>query len=457
MPKNSDRLCKRQRGARYMSHKLRPYQLDLINATRQAYRDGFKSPCIVLPCGGGKSVIVAEMARQATAKGNRVLFLVHRQELCEQIRNTFRWWGVNMDFCRVGMVQTISRRVNKIHPPALIITDENHHSLARSYKKIYEAFPDAKRVGVTATPVRLNGGGLGDVNDKLIIGVSAKWLINHHYLAPYEYYAPTVADLTGIHTRHGEFVTDEVVKKLNQSAIYGDVISYYRQLAEGQQAICYCASIEHSKTMAKQFNAAGIRAAHIGGETPKQERNEIVSKFRSGIIRILCNVDLISEGFDVPDCSVSILLRPTKSLTLYIQQSMRCMRYKPGKRAVIIDHVGNYARFGLPDMDRKWDLTPKKKASKKREQPDFKIRQCPKCFYTHEWAPVCPHCGFVYPVKEHTLEEIKNARLEKIQGIVLDYTTPNDCQTMEELRAYAKQHGYKPGWCYFQAKRRGII
>lgn len=437
-------------------NQLRPYQLDLINATRKAYRAGFRAPCIVLPCGGGKSVIVAEMARQATAKGNRVLFLVHRAELCDQIRSTFKWWGVDMRLCYVGMVQTVCRRVKKLHPPALIITDENHHSLARSYKKIYESFPNAARVGVTATPVRLNGGGLGDVNDKLVIGVSAKWLIENNYLAPYEYYAPTVADLTGLHTQHGEYVTEEVMKKLNKQAIYGNVINYYRQLSDGKQAICYCASIEHSKAMAEQFNAAGISAAHIDGETPKAERAEIVNRFKSGDILILCNVDLISEGFDVPDCNTAILLRPTKSLTLYIQQSMRCMRYKPGKTAVIIDHVGNYARFGLPDMDREWDLAPKK-PSKKKQESEIKIRQCPHCFFTHEWAPVCPKCGYVYPVKERTLEEIKTAHLEQIKGVVLDYTTPNECQTLQELQAYAKNQGYKPGWAFYQAKRRGII
>ena len=436
-------------------NQLRLYQVDLIDRVKQAYRDGFKAPCVVLGCGGGKSVIVAEMARRTTAKGNRVLFIVHRQELCDQIKNTFEWWGVDMRLCRIGMVQTICRRTAKIHPPALIITDENHHCLAKSYKKIYEAFPDARRIGVTATPIRLNGGGLGDVNDKLVIGVSTKWLIENSYLAPYDYYAPTVADLTGLHVQHGEYITEEIVSKLNQSAIYGDVIKYYRQLSDGKQAICYCASIEHSKNMAEQFRAAGIPAEHIDGETPKAERKQIVDAFRAGTVMILCNVDLISEGFDVPDCNTAILLRPTKSLTLYIQQSMRCMRFKLGKRAVVIDHVGNYARFGLPDADREWSLEPK--VTKKKEEPEIKIRQCPECFYTHEYAPACPHCGFVYPIKERTLDEIKEARLEQITGIVLDYSTPEECGTLQELQAYGKARGYKPGWAWYQAKRRAII
>ena len=436
-------------------HSLRPYQTDLFNAARQAYRDGYKYPCVVLGCGGGKSVIASEMAKQATLKGNRVLFIVHRRELVSQITDTFKWWGVDMNLCTVGMVQTITRRTAKIAEPELIITDESHHGLATSYRKIYEAFPNAKRIGFTATPIRLNGGGLGDVNDILVTGVSTKWLITNNYLAPFDYYAPTVADLSGLHVKHGEYITEEVVGKLNKPAIYGDVINYYRQLSDGKQAICYCASVEHSKAMANEFNFAGIIAAHLDGTTPDEERRQIVEGFRQGRIKIICNCEILGEGFDVPDCNTSILLRPTKSMVLYIQQAMRCMRYLPGKRAVIIDHVGNYARFGLPDQNREWSLEPK--AKKETTAPEILARQCPLCFYTHETAPICPHCGYVYPIKERTIEEIKEARLEQIKGIVVEYNTPNNCKTMAELQAYAKLKGYKNGWAYFQAKRRGII
>ncbi len=155
-------------------NKLRQYQLNLIEKVKQAYREGFRRPCIVLPCGGGKSVITVEIARRATEKGNRVLFIVHRRELVDQIRLTFYNWGVNLSLCRIEMVQTACRRLKKIPEPRLIITDENHHCLAGSYRKIYDAFPEAQSLGVTATPIRLNGGGLGDVNDTLFEGVSAK-------------------------------------------------------------------------------------------------------------------------------------------------------------------------------------------------------------------------------------------------------------------------------------------
>lgn len=440
---------------------LRPYQVDLIEKARQAYRDGYKSPCIVLPCGGGKSVIVAEMAKSATAKGNRVLFLVHRRELVEQIKRTFEWWGVNMNLCNVTMVQTANRHIAQISPPKLIITDESHHSLASTYKKIYEAFPSAKRIGVTATPVRLDGSGLGDVNDRLVIGVSAKWLIEHKFLAPYDYYAPEIADLSGVKTSRGEFETGSMEQVLMKSAIYGDVIGHYKRLADGKKAICYCVSVAHSKAMAEEFQNNGISATHIDGTTPISQRSAIIEKFRKGEITILCNVDLISEGFDVPDCECAILLRPTKSLTLYIQQSMRCMRYTDGKRAVIIDHVGNYARFGMPDADREWSLFGRPKSEKQRTDEEISVLQCPECFYT--FVPpknedrICPCCNYVFPKKSRKIEEKQGTELKKITGFSLDFTTPDDCKSLRELQAYAKKMGYKSGWAYYQAKERGLL
>ena len=441
---------------------LRKYQIDLIEKARESYRNGAKAPCIVLPCGGGKSVIVAEMAKCATAKGNQVLFLVHRRELVEQIKRTFEWWGVNMNLCDVMMVQTASRRIAQIRPPKLVITDENHHSKASTYLQIYDAFPDVKRIGVTATPIRLDGSGLGDVNDRLVVGVSAKWLIENHYLAPYDYYAPAIADLSGLKVIRGEFETDGIEKILMKSAIYGDVISHYKKLANGKKAICYCASVNHSKAVSQALQQAGIEARHLDGSTPAPVRKRIVDDFRRGAVQVLCNVDLISEGFDVPDCECAILLRPTQSLTLYIQQSMRCMRYKPDKRAVIIDHVGNYARFGMPDADRQWSLDEKDKTSYDALSDAVGTVNCPECYYTFESFKgdserICPNCGYVFPKKERAVEIRENAELEKVTGFVLDYDSPEQCRNMKELQIYAKKKGYKSGWCYYQGRQRGFI
>lgn len=408
-------------------------------------------------------MIAADMAKRTTDNGKRVLFLVHRRELCEQIENTFLAYGVDMSLCQVGMVQTITRRLPKTERPSLIITDENHHCLASSYKRIYEYF-DSHCVGVTATPVRLNGGGLGEINDTLIIGISAKELISRKCLSPYEYYAPPVTDLSGLRSRNGDYVPEDIEKALAKPHIYGDVIRYYNHLSGGKKAICYCATVKHSKDMAEAFRTAGINAAHIDGCTPKGERAELINSFRSGAIKILCNVDLISEGFDVPDCNTSILLRPTKSLILYIQQSMRCMRYQPDKTAIIIDHVGNVHRHGLPDQEREWTLEPK---PQKKQQNTVSVRQCPECFFTHDPAPVCPNCGHSYAAMER--EQLREKRETELKRIVQKehdrrlklkvskYSSPNECRTYRELSIMADLKGYAHGWAWHKAVEMGIL
>ncbi|HAA4900788.1 TPA_asm: helicase, partial [Listeria monocytogenes] len=297
--------------------------------------------------GAGKSVILSEIIRMTTHNKNHVLFLVHRKELIDQIRNTLIMNEVDMSYVKLGMVQTIVRRLNKTSEPSVIIIDESHHVLANSYKKIIHHFSKAKVVGFTATPVRINGGGLGDINDTLIEKVNVKWLIENQFLAHYKYYAPEIVQTETLNVkRTGEFDMTSLDDQFNKRMIWGGVIKHYQKLANGEQAILYASSIYQSEKMAASFNAVGISSAHIDGKTPKLIRDDIIKRFREGEIKVLCNLDLIGEGFDVPDCSTVIMLRPTQSLSLYIQQSMRGMRYKHNKTAIIIDHVGNVKRFG---------------------------------------------------------------------------------------------------------------
>lgn len=439
---------------------LRDYQQRLIDDFFTALDDGFTAPCIVLPCGGGKSVILAEIAKIYTAKDKRVLFIVHRKELCEQISATFTNYGVQMQNCKIAMVQTLTRRLATEPTPDLIITDENHHSLATSYKRIYEHFNTVPRIGVTATPERINGAGLADVNDKLIVGVNAKWLIANGYLTPYDYYAPIV-DLPKFHTRNGDFVQSEVTDffNKNQRKIYGDVVRHYRRLADGKQAICYLPTVDFSKQTAQKFNEQGIASAHIDGGTPKGVRDEIINRFRRGEIKILCNVDIVSEGFDVPDCECVILLRPTKSLILYTQQAMRCMRYKPNKRAIIIDHVNNIQRFGFPDKEREWLLDGHPKQKKDGEAP---LKSCPMCFRALPIsATECP-CGYEFETNSGETTTVNTELVNLVdpnstKERVKFFKSANECQTVEELTEFAKFHKYKPGWVYYQQIKRGWL
>lgn len=449
-------------------YELRPYQEELVKGIQIAWRSGHRKPCIVLPCGGGKSVILAEIARRTTAKGGRVLFLVHRQELCDQIENTFRNGGVDMSLCKIAMVQTVTRHLEDELPPKLIMTDECQHSPSNTYKRIYERFPNSYMIGATATPLRLDGTGMGTVYDELIVGVTVKELIAMNCLSPFRYYAPDTVDMSSVRKVRGDYSQSDTEAVLNKPKIYGDVIEHYRHLADGRKAIAYCPTIAYSEMLAERFSEAKIPAAHLDGNTPKDKRAKIISAFRKGVIKILCNVDLISEGFDVPDCSCAILLRPTTSLVLYTQQSMRCMRYQPDKTAIIIDHVGNVERFGLPDTDRKWLLNPPKKERGKiatAAKNAISVKQCPKCYYTYYSTEIaCPNCGYtkievknLFEDKKAVLKEYKEQMEKHDDELVAEYTDVSQCKTMRELYAYARKKGYKPGYAYIQGKKRGFF
>lgn len=427
--------------------KLRPYQEELIEKIKAELKKGKKSVCAVLGCGGGKSIIQGMIAKSATNKGSRVLFLVHRKELCTQIEDTFRLCGVDFDLCDIMMVQTATRRLGKITEPSIIITDEAHHCLSNSYIRIYEYFSNALKLGFTATPVRMNEGGLGKVFDSLVESVSTKWLIDNNYLSPYKYFSVKLADTKNLHTARGDYDSKEVAKLMENNYIYGETIKNYLKIAKGKKTIVYCASIKSSLETVSKFKTNGIRAEHVDGTTPKNQREQIINDFRNGEIDVLSNVDLFGEGFDVPDCECVILLRPTKSLTLFIQQSMRSMRYKENKTAVIIDHVGNVFKHGFPDDKREWSLKTKKKKAK----GTIIVKQCPVCFAClKNTVTECTECGYIFPKAERTEKETVSAELTEISKsdvyAVMPYESYTKLKTFEELREFQRARKYKFGW-----------
>lgn len=435
---------------------LRPYQSKLINDIYTSVRGGNNSVVAVLGCGGGKSVIQGSIAKQTTDRGKRVLFLVHRQELCKQIANTFKSLGTDMSLCDVSMVQTASRRLNSLPDYDLIITDECHHSTANTYKKIYDHYSDVTRLGFTATPIRLNKGGLGEVYSDLITSVSTQWLIENGYLAPYKYYSVKLADTSTLHTVAGEFKQDEVAQLMEHKEIYGDTVKQWKRLAEGKKTIVYCASVEASKKTAERFSAEGYNSIALDGKTPQNERERAMERFRQGEITILCNCELFGEGLDVPDCECVVLLRPTQSLTLHIQQSMRSMRYMPNKTAIIIDHVGNCYRHGLPDDDREWSLEPKHK-----QENIVKIRECKSCFAVYPpTLNKCPYCGTEATTEirktDRKTVEVDLVELKRTEDIRNTKPQEAELKTWEEVVEFQKIHKYHFNWCIRYAKAHGI-
>lgn len=461
-------------------YKLFDYQQDLVNRALKAYADGYKAPCIVLGCGGGKSVIIAEIIRRSTHKGNRVLFLVHRKELKDQIKNTLINNEVDMDLVHVGMVQTVCRNLDKHPKYDLIVIDENHHSLAKSYRKIIDYF-NTYVLGFTATPIRLNGDGLGDVNDILIEGVSIKWMIENHRLSPYRYFSLPSIDLEKLRmSSTGDFTNQSMGDALSKT-IYGDTVDNYKRLINGQKTILYAHDVKFSKGYAEYFNKSGIPSKHIDAKTPKAERDQVIQEFREGKILVLCNVDILGEGFDVPDCTAVMLLRPTKSLSLFIQQSMRPMRYQPNKTAYILDHVANFDRHKFPDIKRTWTLE-KKDRKRKDDEEHYKTWECDigtggcgvllgendipeiqtKYISTEDGLfevkryRQCPMCGLKHYIEREDKDEVEGDLVEYTQEdrdkITLMKTDWRQATSYRELQAIGKAKGYKASWSAFKAK-----
>lgn len=426
---------------------LRPYQNDIIVKTRKVLAR-YQSPCVVLGCGGGKSVICGMISKMATDKGNRVLFLVHRIELVDQIVDTFKFCNVNMELCDVKMVQSAHKLV---HDYKLIITDEAHHSTAKTYQNLYNRYPEAKRVNVTATPCRTDGRGLVETCDYLLETVSTKWLIENNYLAPYKYFGINLLTIKPKKVR-GEY--EDLTETLSKPKIYGDIMKYYR---EGSKVICYCSGLEHSRATAEEFNSRNIPSSHIDGGTEKTERKQIIEDFRSGKIKVLCNFSLLGEGFDVPDCDTVMILRKTSSLNLFIQMSMRSMRYKPNKIAYIYDFCGNCYEHGLPDDDRKWSLDSNVSIKKNPDaEPDVLVRICSECFraYSSTEGRYCPYCNHDNGKTKAEIKADKEAELVEIKR--KDKIELHSCKNLDELIEYAVKKEYEIGWVCHRAKLKKI-
>jgi superfamily II DNA or RNA helicase len=422
---------------------LRPYQLDAVNKVKQSFAKGHKRVILRLDCGSGKTAISADMCIKSAKKGNEVLFLVHRKELLDQTYETFEMFEDYHKYkhkIKIGMILSVGNRLDQ-YDPQFIVADECNFSLAKSWRKVIEHYDNAWTLGLSATPIRLDGKALGDIYDDIVEGVDAQWLIDNGYLAPYDYYAPSTEAIE-YKMRGMDFSMDDVTAKLMKSKIYGKVEDY---IDNSRKTIIYCPSIEFSKALCDR-----IGATHFDGNTKKKDRDRIIKDFRKGNIRVLSNVDLVGEGFDVPDCDTVILLRPTMSLSLYIQQSMRCLRPRPGKRATIYDLVGNCYRHGLPTEKRDWSLEGRMSVANKSGEPDIVVRRCDKCQLIYSGtASVCPYCGYNNGKTKREIEQERQAELEKIEQLEKkkERMEQGRAKTLQELIAIGKARGYKsPYW-----------
>lgn len=404
---------------------LRDYQNTWLDGLRDAFRAGFHSPLGVLPTGGGKTVCFSYLAARLSENRKRTVILAHRSELLDQISATLESFGVDhgriapgyaydrRQLVHVASTQTLARRLDRVEVPDYAIPDEAHHFTVESQSgKILGDWrgrnPNLRTVGVTATALRLDGEGLGGNFDTIVIGPSSAALTELGALCPYRLFAPaTPVDLSGIGRQAGDFARGATEAAIDKPRITGDAVSHYRKLCDGAPAVAFCVSIAHAEHVAETFRAQGYRSASIDGKMDHGLRAALVADFKRGAINVLTSCDLISEGFDLPGLCSAILLRPTMSLALYLQQVGRALRIAPGKReAIILDHVGNSARHGMPDDDREWSLIGRS-GDRKTKAGAAACRQCEKCFAVSPAAALkCRECGEVFPVRPREVEQV---------------------------------------------------
>lgn len=456
---------------------LRSYQIKAIDSLRYSFNTkGKKSPLLVMPTGAGKTVVFAAISKAISDNEKNVLILVHRRELIDQASKKLKAIGVDhgviaakykssQNNIQIASVQTLVRRlVTNTFNPNYIIIDEAHHAAAGSWQKIIEHFKDAFKIGCTATPIRLDGRGLADYFDDLVLGPGVAKLIKQEYLAPYKVFAPPLKiNLDKVKTLGGDYQKQELEKEINSADIIGDAVQQYKKHADGLPAIAFCISIKHATDVCNKFKDAGYKAAIVHGGMKVEDRDTAIKGLENGKVQVLTSVDVISEGTDVPDVSAAILLRPTKSEGLYLQQVGRVLRPKPDKTAIILDHVNSTRTHGFVDDKKEWSLDSQKKKKKKGELAPH-VETCKKCFATYKPTPTCPVCGFESQNRERfikqeegELEELKRKEqeeTEKKQQKLLIATA----KTLEELEMVAKILGYKKGWAYrvFASRRNKV-
>jgi superfamily II DNA or RNA helicase len=414
---------------------LRYYQAGMVGAARAAFAQGHKRVLLVSPTGSGKTIVFCHIAMTAASKGKRTMILVHRQELVDQTCAALTAFGVDhgviiagakydaSKLIQVASVQTLIRRLDKVQGCDLIVIDEAHHAVAGSWRQVIDRFDSSWVLGVTATPERLDGKGLKDVFTTLLRGPEVRDLVRDGFLSPPSYYAPTRVDLSAVKTIRGDFDARQLADCIDKPHIIGDAVEHYRKHADGQSAVAFCINIKHAENVAASFRSAGIASEVLDGTLSPEVRRDRVRALGCGEIKVLTSCEIINEGFDLPVVAVGILLRPTQSLGLHLQQIGRVLRPAEGKtRAIILDHAGNLERHGLAEDVREWSLEGKKKRIKETKEV-IRTRQCPACFACHAWSPCCTECGHEYQVQEREIKveegvlvEVGNYKIRCICG-----------------------------------------
>jgi superfamily II DNA or RNA helicase len=423
---------------------LRPYQLAAIAAVRDSLSD---RPILCLPTGSGKTYTAANLVADLALP---TLWVAHRKELIEQAARDLSHRGLTTGIImagysptdapvQVGSVQTLARRT----PPAadLVVIDECHHVCSDSYSSLLSGYHHAHIVGLTATPFRLDGRGLGSVFGRIIAPTSTRELCDLGILHAPRVWCGKAPDLRGVAITGGDYNAKQVAERANTQELTGDIVAEWEKHAGGARTVCFATDVEHSKAIVDAFRSRGIAAEHLDGSMSRDDREGVLARLSSGQTRIVSNCMVLTEGWDLPALEVAIVARPTASLNLHLQMIGRIMRACVGKSgAIVLDHAGNHHVHGLVTRELEYSLDSVRKTG---ESEPLGLRRCRKCGLYFEPAVFsCPDCGW-HPVAAEVA-----ARVVTGKGVLEAFADQFDyfSQVWIALESERMAAGYKPGW-----------
>lgn len=464
---------------------LRPYQAGGVQGIRQSFARGNRRVLYQLSTGGGKTRIMAEIVRMARERRSRVVLLAPRRELVYQIRDALKAQGVSAGVIMAGEARSLYADVHvcsfdtlharaiqrdKIDLPSadLVLVDEAHLAVADGRQEILRRYGDVRQVLVTATPARGDGRGLCEIADDLVLGPSMQELIDMGHLVPLRYFAPSEPDLKAVKlNKDGDYQEKALGKVMDDPKLIGDVVDNWFRIAPTRRTVVFCTNRKHSRHVCAEFVARGVRAEHLDGETPPDERAAILERTASGETQVLCNVFVASYGLDIPPLDCAVLARPTKNITLYLQTVGRVMRPAPGKvDALVIDHAGAIKENGFADDFHPWSLDGKEKI-KDRIEREKKASEAPKdivcssCGFVFRSRRACPKCGHEMvppsePIPTHKadLQELKAGKSTAAEKRNRDHGWDEKARFMGEIRGFARERGKSDGWCAHKYRER---
>jgi DNA repair protein RadD len=434
---------------------------------------------VVAPTGAGKTVIAAEMVAEATRAGQRVLFLAHRRELVQQASAKLFSAGIDHGIIQAGFsprpgepvqvasIQTLharAMRTAKIDLPeaALVIVDEAHHARARTYQLLLDAYPDAVIVGLTATPCRGDGRGLGSTFEVMVECPPVAELIASGFLVATKVYAPERPDLSGVRVERGDYVENQLAERMNDRRLIGDIVATWHRRAERRKTVAFATSVAHSLSLRDEFRASGVAAEHIDGSTPTAERDDILRRLSSGAVDLVTNCMVLTEGWDQPDVGCLVLARPTKQMGLYRQMIGRGMRQAPGKSDVLIlDHAGAVFEHGFAEEPVTWTLDPDRRAinpvhAARGQHGAPALTTCPECKAVRLEGRPCGVCGWRPQPKAKPVEVAEGdlAAVDRNRRTGAAFDHGERLAFYRRLIWIAHERGYKRGWAAHQFKQK---